>query len=358
MRIYIITILVLFASCSKKAELSTITFQRDLWKINDSTYISYRPDPLRFAVESNVSIFIGDDDILVVDAGGTPEGGRQIINQIKSISSKPVKYLVNTHGHGDHTMGNQAFKEAYPKIQIISHPWTVKYLTTETGGINYIHNYPQSTIDYLSEEVKRLQKEAEPGYEQVVQNLQQHIDVDALFRFNQWKEVKITPADQTVDRELSINLGNREFRIMFLGQGDTPGDLWIYLPNEKILCSGDALVNPIPYGYSRQPIEWLETLKKVKLIDFKTIIPGHGDLLSGNDYLTQMIALLEFDKSLAQAAISENKPIESVRSDPGVKQFEQLFAKGNPVWRYYFYEYFINPNTERFYEELNKGISL
>ena len=67
----------------------------------------------------------------------------------------------------------------------------------------------------------------------------------------------------TFDRSLTVHLGRREVRVLFLGAGNTAGDTVVHIPDAKVVATGDLLVAPVPYGYGCHPAEWIETLKKL-----------------------------------------------------------------------------------------------
>ena len=97
----------------------TNPYDLNIKKIAADVYVIYRPDHLRASVEGNVTVIINDDHILVVDGSSAPAAAKNAIAHIKKLSSLPVKYLVNTHGHGDHTLGNEEYLKTYPGVQII-----------------------------------------------------------------------------------------------------------------------------------------------------------------------------------------------------------------------------------------------
>ncbi len=100
-------------------------------KVKENIYVASRPEPLRYFVEGNVTIIINEQDVVVVDAGGSPLSARHIIREIKKLTPKPVSYVINTHDHVDHTLGNQEFVKAFPGVEIISHAKTRENLDTD-----------------------------------------------------------------------------------------------------------------------------------------------------------------------------------------------------------------------------------
>lgn len=147
-----------------------------------------------------------------------------------------------------------------------------------------------------------------------------------------------------------IYSGNREIHLMHLGDGDTAGDIWVYLPKEKILCSGDAIVHPIPYGFSRHGIEWLETLKKAYAIDFNILIPGHGEIQKDKEYLNLYITLLEQVATQIEKAIMAGLSKEETIKNIDISEIERRFTKMDALLRYYFNSYFKEPHFDRVYD--------
>ena len=84
-------------------------------------YAAYQPEPFpsMFYLEGNSTIVVNANDVLVVDAGSSPKAGQCLVSAVKRLTTKPVRFLVNTHWHGDHTLGNQAFVDAFPGVAII-----------------------------------------------------------------------------------------------------------------------------------------------------------------------------------------------------------------------------------------------
>ena len=79
---------------------------------------------------------------------------------------------------------------------------------------------------------------------------------------------------------------------MFLGRGNTSGDTVIYLPVEKIIAVGDLMDHPVPYFFGDIPVDHVNTLKAMAQLDIDTIVPGHGEVLHGKQYLDQVTDLL------------------------------------------------------------------
>ena len=335
-------------------------------KIADDIYLAYRPNPLKALVEGNSTIIINDRDVVVFDATGSPRGAGQIVDKIKELTEKPVRYLINSHGHGDHTLGNQVFVKAFPGCEIIAREETRKYMSAPEGstgknrGIAYVYEFQteagiEKRIKYLQDEIEKVKQEAKPGYQAILDNLTEYLEQDLALRRKEYLSVEVTPPTFTFENQLTLYRGDREIQLLYLGKGDTPGDVWLYLPREKMLCSPDAFVHPIPYGFSRNPLEWLETLKGVREMDFDMIIPGHGEIQYDKAYLSLVIALLETIQDQVKEAVQKGMSLEATEAFVKVDHLQHKFTQNDPVKTYYFEGYSKSPVIQRTYNELTNS---
>lgn len=100
------------------------------------------------------------------------------------------------------------------------------------------------------------------------------------------REIKPTPPNVTYSSKKVLNLGGREVQLLFLGRGHTNGDTFVYLPKEKIVCTGDMMESQLAYMGNAQFDEWVATLEALKKLDFETDLPGHGVPFKGKGLIT------------------------------------------------------------------------
>lgn len=364
--IILITVFCFFYSPLSAQRKYQDPFKFEFKKISEGIYVAYRPDPLKIMVECNSTIIINESDVVVFDATGTPKGARQIVDKIKELTDNPVRYLINSHGHGDHTFGNQVFVEAFPGCEIIAHEETRDYMSAPRGSkgpnrkIAYVYEYQteegmKKKREYIEGEIKRVKDIGKPGYEKVLEILNEYYEKDLELRRKQYMQVNVTPPTLIFENGMSLFRGRRELQILYLGKGDTPGDVWLYLPNEKILCSPDAVVNPIPFGFSRHQLEWPETLKKALQIDFDILVPGHGEIQYDKIYLTQVIELLDSIHGQVKDAVSRGLSLEETHDFVNVDRLKNKFTNNDPVKEYYFESYTRNAVVENTYEQLTQS---
>lgn len=322
-------------------------------KLRDDIYLAYRPETLRYWVEGNVVIIVNDSDVVVVDASGSPRSAQTVIAEIRRLTNKPVRYLINTHGHGDHTIGNQEYVKAFPGVEIVAHEKTAEYING--SGYQYVDDIARSTESRKKEgeaEIARLQAAARPADRPVIENLTQYYRHDINVRQAEYRKVKRTPPTITVAGGMRLSRGDRIIEVLHLGAGDTPGDLIVYLPRERLVCAGDMVTQPVPFGFSRFPLEWKETLGRLSQLDFDTLVPGHGEVQLGKDYLRSLMSLLQSVQDQVGAGVAAGLELEDVRRKVDLSEFVRRFAGDDAVNRYYFNEYFTAPNVERTFNAL------
>ncbi len=229
---------------------------------------------------NNVAI-IGNRDVLVVDTGTTPAAARAFIEDLKLVTTKPVRYVVNTHFHYDHTDGNQVYAG---KADIIAHDFVKQAIQT----MDVLHREPYQTSQLVNvpRRIDDLKKQIAGAKDAATkQTLGQQLKV-AQDGFEQLKELKPTPPNVTYSTKKVLDLGGREVQLLFLGRGHTNGDTVVFLPKEKIVATGDLMESQIAYMGDAQFSEWITTLDALKRLDFNTDLPGHGMPFKGKELIT------------------------------------------------------------------------
>ena len=219
---------------------------------------------------SNDVVIVSDTDVMLVDAGVTPAVARALVQDVKLLTDKPIRWVVNTHFHYDHTDGNSIFG---PEVQIIAH----EYVRNAILNLDVLHREPYKTAQAnLPGQIESLKKQvsAETDAKQHA-NLQQQLAATELEQ-KQFGEIKPVPPTMIYKSNLTLHRGQREIQLLFLGRGHTPGDTVVFLPKERIVCTGDLMESRLAYMGDALFDEWVTTLDAVKKLDFDTVLPGHG----------------------------------------------------------------------------------
>lgn len=206
---------------------------------------------------SQSCVIVDEQDVLLFDVGTTPGGARALMEDVKQVTNKPVRTVVNSHFHYDHSFGNAAFG---PEVQIIGH----RYTQTAIKSFDTLHREP-----FLSWIGRAQGRDLERS-----------------------KEIVPIPPAVTVDKDMVLKKGSREIRLLFLGRGHTAGDLVMFLPKERIVCSGDLIEGGISYMGDGYFDEWVKTLEALKQLDWTVDLPGHGRPFSDKAHVTALQSYL------------------------------------------------------------------
>jgi len=321
-------------------------------KIADGVYAFITAESNNAIVSGNSVAIVGDDGVLVVDSGNFPSETRRIIAEIRQFTPLPVRYLVHTHWHRDHTDGDNEYRAAFPKVVIISTRYTRKMI----GDI---------AMKNLDEEIKEgpdyakyLRKVAQDGKgssgrtltaEEITYSKEFADSIEAAVA--EFKQVKLLLPDETFDQEMVIHLGKREVQLKFLGRGNTGGDAVIYVPDVKVVMAGDLLVYPTPFAFDSYLTEWIQTLGKLKAIGATTIVPGHGPVQHNDDYIDLVSSLLQSVNAQVQQSVKQNLSLDDTRKRVDVAGLEKQFVGENPNRQRSFEAYFLGIAVERAYKE-------
>jgi glyoxylase-like metal-dependent hydrolase (beta-lactamase superfamily II) len=191
--------------------------------------------------DPNSGVIVGDDAVMVIDARATPSMAQDLVRHVRTVTDKPIKYVLLTHYHAVRVMGASGYGAEY----IIASKGTYE-LIKERGEQDFrseVQRFPR-----LFKDVNSV-----PG---------------------------LTWPNIVFDRELTIWLGSREVRIMHLGSGHTRGDTVAWLPKEKVLFSGDLVEEgATPYCGDAHLEDWPATLDRLAALKPKALVPGRGDAL-------------------------------------------------------------------------------
>jgi cyclase len=296
--------------------------------------------------QGNTVVIVGDNGVLVVDSCYLPSSAREDIAQIRQWTTKPVRYLLNTHWHGDHSQGNAAYAGAFPSLAIVSQTETARLMALRVPP--YLAEYPHRMERFQQQLDTGKDSSGNPLTAEDREDLQNAVAggkaaSEAISL--EFRDLKMRIPDVTFDREMEIDLGHRTVQLMFLGRGNTAGDAIAYLPKEKIVIAGDLVDSPVPYLGSGFPSEQIVTLKRLAGLDFDTLVPGHGNVLTGKSFLQQEIAFLQVVVAAMNAEIgrTSDRPErrleqikKAIEQHVDVKAWRQKFAGDDPNERDFF----------------------
>lgn len=324
-----VLIALLIAPAHALADSSAVK-QRTMTKIADGIYVIRHKDAPNGFPQGNTTVIIGGRDVLVVDSCYLPSSARQDIAQIRQWTDKPVRYLLNTHWHSDHTRGNGVYAESFPSISILAQSATRELIK------GFYADHPENAAMLVQKEVAVYRRYLEVGKtddgtplnEDDKKQLKDIVrGADAVA--SEFTGLMPRLPDVTFERELSLDLGNREVQIKFLGRGNTAGDAIAFLPKERILIAGDLVVHPGPYMGSGFPTEWSKTLEKMVEMNPQVIVPGHGEILHDTTYLSQLDELAKTVTELVREQyyrLTNRATLEDVKKAIDIDALEKRFG--------------------------------
>ena len=224
----------------------------------------YGYEELRDPGMTTVSFFVvGNDGVLLADGQGNPQATQKLLDAIRKITTKPLKWYVVGSDHGDHTGGNSVL----PKdITFIVSPASKAQLERDAAAAK------GASEKAAAEAAAKGQPPPPPA-----------------------RAVIVPPTAMTEDKQV-IDVGGTEVQVLNLGRAHTGGDLSVYLPKQKILFMSEAFLNRVfPAMRSAYPREWLKTIDRALAMDVDRYVPGHGFI---EEPKASREELVEFQKAL------------------------------------------------------------
>jgi glyoxylase-like metal-dependent hydrolase (beta-lactamase superfamily II) len=301
----------------------------ELVEVTDGVYAATQTNPVASPVNGNSVVIIGETGVVVVDAGVTPGYATDLIGKIRQLTERPVRYVVTTHWHDDHVFGNEGFRDAFPGVQFIAHDST--------------------RMDFLNIAVPSIadsRATLERAVAQIDAMLESGIAPDSTMDFE-----PVAPT-LTFERDLTLHLGDRTVELHYLGRGNTRGDIVVYVPESKVLATGDLVVNPVPFSLGSYLGDWIETLAAVSEFDADFVITGHGPVQHDMEYVLSVRGLLQAVMAQVKDAAERGLTLEETREAVNLSEYQTQFAGDDAMRNRFFTAYFETPAVERAYLEV------
>jgi cyclase len=271
--------------------------------------------PDGYVPNGNSVAIVNDADVVVFDTLMRPSAAAEVIRQLRQVTPKPVRYLINSHWHPDHWSANETYVKTFPGLEIIASEET-RTLMLDLAGI-----WPRLFEQNLARdeaEAARTHQEQDP-----------ELELERSLVAEMKKLTRVLPT-VTYENKLTLLHGGREFRLMSV-VGDARGTTVLYLPKEKILITGDVVSYPIPY-FTPPLSQHAKSLRMLSELDVAVLVPGHGPAWREKKFLLQEAGLLEsivdqVRTACRQGAITVDEVAQRVKLDAERAQF----AHGDPA---------------------------
>lgn len=311
---------------------TALTPERAVTKLADGVYEIRHTDPLPGWVNGNTTVIIGTREVFVVDSCAFSDAAKEDIAQIRAWTDKPVRWLLNTHWHQDHNGGNRDYLEAFPGLAILAHAETKAMLdaTSPHLGADRIKEMAGMEAQFRKALDSGIGGDGKPLDEARRKRGEETLKRIAALS-EEMRHFLYQPPTVTFEDNLTLDLGGRTVQVRHLGRGNTGGDAVVYLPDEKILITGDLVVHPVPYTFDGYPRDWIVTFDRLAAFDATVIVPGHGEILRDKKYLLQLRDLMKSVVAQVETRVrqSSEATLENVKKEVDVKALRDEILAGD-----------------------------
>ena len=314
-------------------------------------WVGVRPVSYRSPILTNTTIVIGEKGVLVYDAAGFALQGERLVKKVAELTDKPITHIAISHWHGDHSMGDYKVLEKFPAAEVISHEFTARYIASpnmdkaEPRDLKADAEYRAKVEKALATGTRSDGSPVTPTIRDFYVDLLEHYDFvgEAIARR------EVTRPTRTMSDRLVIDLGGRRAELRHIAPGNTKGDMILWLPEEKILATGDIVVRPTPYGFFSYPKSWARVLRELKTFDAKFIVPGHGDVMTDTAYIDLLAETMDLIATQVEAQAKAGKTLDEVRAAMDWSSVEARFTGGDAMLAFLFNVWFKTPIVEAQY---------
>jgi cyclase len=304
-------------------------------KISDNVYV-FKPK-IDWTHGNGVAI-IGPDGVVFVDTYIQFNYAEEAIRRLRKITPLPVRYVVNTHWHFDHVMGNSVFKRVFPQSQIIVHDSTAAMLERRVkarveGEADFIKaNLAQTDSEVRNGKMSRgtpLTGTIKPYWDLSLREAREYEQ--------QFKPEKFVSADITFSDTLSMRWGSQTLRLIHMAQnGHSTGDVVIWIPEARILIAGDLVVAPTPYATYYNSPGMVKAIDALIAMKPAIVIPGHGEVEHDLQYMQLLERAFAAYRSAAETSLAAHVPERQALDSIAFPEIDRAFTGDDAMkqWAY------------------------
>ena len=316
---------------AQSAGASTTLFTIE--KVADGVYVALAHPQVM--TNCNAAIFVNSADVVVVDSHSKPSAAAALIAQIKKeITPKPVRYLVNTHFHFDHTQGNASYKAGFAKLDIIASD-TTKQLMSELARDRVKESVASvgPMIDGLQARLAKATSAAEKSLRQ-----------DQIRQLEAYRAEmqNYSPDLPTITFAKSYVVSDRagDLHLEFHGHAHTAGDIFVFSPQKRVIAAGDVINGFLPNIADGYPKPWPKTIDSFGQLPYDQLISGHGPVHHDRVRIGQFRNYIEELTELVEKGKLAGKPLAELQRTITVTSVKTLQSNG--------YSTYVRDNLEKF----------
>ena len=304
----------------------------EIQSVAEGVYFAFaRPQAV---TNCNAAIFVNSADVLVVDAHSKPSAAAGLIAQIKrQITPKPVRYLVDTHFHWDHSQGNAGYRDAFGKDLKIIASDTTRKLEAQFSQARlresldpHGHPFPSQPQIPVMLETARQQLSAANSPEQKAQIAGRIRQLEAFER--EMRNFAPVLPTVTFGKTYVIQDKAHDLHVEFHGRAHTAGDVVVFCPQKRAVATGDMILGTLPFLADSFPREWPKTIDSVARLAFDHVAGGHGAVQHGRQLMTGQRNYLEELAARVEAGRKAGQPLSEIQKSMPVAAIKALQADG------------------------------
>jgi len=286
-------------------------------KITPHVYIAH-PGQIK-RINSTSTIIVGSSFITIVESQTDVFMAAALISEIrKNISKLPIKYLIFSHAHLDHILGAGAFLKENPAIRIIAEQRAAAHIVMQ--GKSEIESWEaviKLKINVAKDFAGTSKTQAQKSY-----FIQTASELDTYYR--DVHSSKIVAPNLTFSDSLTLDEDGLRMKLIYVGAGHTSGDIVVFIPEDRVLVTGDLVHDFEPLFQDADPDSWIRVLDKIKHMDFDYFVGGHGDMHKGKEIINNWSAFMQELISKIRGAIREGQSLENFNKQISAKSFTSL----------------------------------
>lgn len=304
-------------------------------KVADNIYL-FKPR-IDWTHGNGVAI-IGPDGVFFIDTYIQFNYAEEAIRLLRRITPLPVRFVLNTHWHNDHVLGNGVFKRAFPGARFIAQDSTYFYMEQIIGkAVADEAKNITSSIVQLQQEIKDgkrtngtpLVGSMKPFWELQLREAQEYQ--------REFRPSPFVNADITFGDTLTLHWGSLTLRLIHMAEnGHAEGDVVVWIPEKRLLVAGDLVVAPTPYATHWNTPGLLKGLEAIRAMNPAIIIPGHGVVEYDQTYLDLLIRAFGEYLRAAETSLAANVPYAQARDSIRFPEIDRQFTGDDDMkqWAY------------------------
>jgi glyoxylase-like metal-dependent hydrolase (beta-lactamase superfamily II) len=289
-------------------------------RVAGNVYVIEHDDATDEWPHGNSGVIVGRTGVFVVDSCYLASRAAADIALIRQVTDKPVRFLATTHWHFDHNFGAAAYREAFPGVTLIAERNTARWIELNQQYWKALSTAPDSArrgaIAALEAELAKGSGEDGRPFDAAERARRAGVIARRRAELEELATLAVVTPDRLFDGRLTLDFEGTTIEIEDRGPANSPNDVTIWLPRERVLFAGDILVrSPLPYVGASWPVHWARVLRELEAVPVASIVPGHGPVMTDHAYTRDVRALIEAALVRVEALVRKGRTLAQVQDE-------------------------------------------